>query len=250
MSRVITISSGKGGVGKTTTAVNLSIAIQQFGKEVILLDANLTTPNVGLHLGAPIVPVSLNHVLQGKSDVEDAIYEHQSGAKIVPSSLSAREMRVVPHAQLKEVAKRLKKMADIIIFDSAAGLGEEAVASMESADEIILVTNPDILAVTDALKASKVVESLGKEVRGIIVTRTRRVKNEMPLENIQDMLELPILGVVPEDDLVSQSVIMKDAVVRTHPKSKAARAYRIIAAKIIGKTDHVEEYSVWEKLFG
>jgi len=66
MSRLITITSGKGGVGKTTTTINLGVALQSLGKRVIIVDANLSTPNVGLHLGAPIVPISLNHVLQEK----------------------------------------------------------------------------------------------------------------------------------------------------------------------------------------
>ena len=170
MPKIITITSGKGGVGKTTTAINLGAAINYFGKDVIIVDANLTTPNVGLHLGAPIVPVSLNHVLLGKAKVSDAVYEHESGTKIIPSSLSVRELRRLDHSKLKDVSKKLKKLADYIIFDSAAGLGEEAIASIESADEIIIVTNPEIPAVTDALKTSKLVEELGKQVKGIIVT--------------------------------------------------------------------------------
>src|SRR3990167_1644228 len=109
MTKVITITSGKGGVGKTTTAINLAAAINSFGKEVIVVDANLTTPNVGLHLGAPIVPVSLNHVLSGKADITDAIYEHESGTKIVPSSLSVKELRNLDHSKLKDVGKKLKR---------------------------------------------------------------------------------------------------------------------------------------------
>lgn len=249
MTRVITITSGKGGVGKTTTAINLGAAINSFGKEVIVVDANLTTPNIGLHLGAPIVPVSLNHVLSGKANISDAIYEHESGTKIIPSSLSIKELRQLDDSRLKEVAKRLKKMADIVIFDSAAGLGDEAVAALDSADEIIIVTNPEIPAVTDALKTSKLVEQLGKEVKGVIVTRVDGSRTQMPISNIKDMLELPIIGVVPEDKNVSKSLVLKDALVHTFPRSKAARAYMKIAAKIIGKDDY-EEKGFWGRLFG
>ena len=154
MAKLITITSGKGGVGKTTTAINIGAALNSFGKDVIILDANLTTPNVGLHLGAPIVPVSLNHVLLGNAKIADAIYEHESGTKIIPSSLSIRELRRIDHGKLKDVGKKLRKIADYVIFDSAAGLGEEAIAAMESCDELIIVTNPEIPAVTDALKTS------------------------------------------------------------------------------------------------
>lgn len=250
MAKLITITSGKGGTGKTTTAINLGAALNAFGKEVVILDANLTTPNVGLHLGAPIVPISLNHVLAGKAKVSDALYEHYSGTKIIPSSLSVRELKRLNHGKLKEVGKKLRKMADVIIYDSAAGLGEEALAAMEAADELVIVTNPEIPAVTDALKTSKVIEEMGKEVKGVIVTRVRGTKTEMPIANVRDMLELPILGVVPEDSNMQSALVMKDALVHTHPKSRAARAYRMIAARLIGNTSYREPLSLWEKVFG
>ena len=253
MAKVITITSGKGGVGKTTTAINLAVAINGFGKGVVILDANLTTPNVGLHLGAPIVPVSLNHVLLGKAKIVDAIYEHESGTKIVPSSLSIRELRKISdngNGKLKEIGKKLKRMADYVIFASAAGLGEEAVAAIDAADELIIVTNPEIPAVTDALKTSKLIEQMGKQVRGVIVNRVRGTKNEMPVGNIAEMLELPIIGVVPEDGNVPNSVIAKDALVRAFPKSKGARAYRKIAAKLIGNNNYREKIGIWERFFG
>ncbi len=248
MPKLITITSGKGGVGKTTTAINLGAALNSFGKDVVVLDANLTTPNIGLHLGAPLVPVSLNHVLSGKANVVDAIYEHESGTKIVPSSLSVKELRSINHNRLKEVGKKLKKIADYVIYDSAAGLGDEAIAAIESGDEMVIVTNPEIPAVTDALKASKVIEQMGKKIRGVIVTRVKGSKHEMPVANIKEMLELPILGVVPEDDKVQEALVMKDAVMHTHPNSKVARAYKKIAAKIAGIS--YKEKSWFARLFG
>jgi len=250
MAKIIAITSGKGGVGKTTTAINLGAALNSFGKEVIIVDANLTTPNVGLHLGAPIVPVSLNHVLSGKAKLADAIYEHESGTKIIPSSLSVKELRRINHSKLKDVVKKLRRSADYIILDSAAGLGEEALSAMESSDELIIVTNPEIPAVTDALKTYKVTEELGKDVRGVIVSRVRGLKSEMPVANIRDMLELPIIGVIPEDKNMQPALVMKNAIVHTHPRSKAARAYKQVAAKIIGLNSYKDESTLMEKLFG
>lgn len=249
MTKLITVTSGKGGVGKTTTSINLAAAINSFGKEVVVVDANLTTPNVGLHLGAPIVPISLNHLLLGKADITDAIYEHESGMKVIPSSLSVNELRRLNHKKLKDVGKKLRKMADFVIFDSAAGLGEEAVASMESADEIVLVTNPEIPAVTDALKAAKLIEQLGKPIKGVIVTKHKGSKHEMPIANISEMLELPILGVIPNDEKVSAALVAKDALVHVHPHSKAARAYKKVAAKL-ADVDYVDDRGFFSRLFG
>ncbi len=250
MSRLITIASGKGGVGKTTTSINLGMALNSLGKQVIITDANLTTPNIGLHLGAPIVPISLNHVLNGKAKISDAIYEHESGTKIIPSSLSINDMKNLDHSKLKEIGKKLRKMADIVIYDCAAGLGDEALAAMESADEIIIVTNPEIPAVTDALKTSKMIEQMGKSVRGVIVTRVRKAKTEMKISNIAEMLELPILGVIPEDKKVQSALSMKEALIHAHPNSKAAKAYKRIAARLIGNENFKENSSFFSRWFG
>ncbi|MDO8460475.1 MAG: cell division ATPase MinD [Nanoarchaeota archaeon] len=249
MSKLITITSGKGGVGKTTTAINLGIALNSFGKEVIIVDANLTTPNIGLHLGAPIVPISLNHVLSGKATIADAMYEHESGTKIIPSSLSINELRKINHGKLKDVGKKLRKMAEYIIYDSAAGLGEEAIAAIEAADELIIVTNPEIPAVTDALKTVKLAEQMGKPIRGVIVTKVKRSKIEMPISNIRDMLELPIIGVVPDDAKVQYALVSKSSIIDAYPKSKAALAYKNIASRIISNTTYKKESSFLDRLF-
>lgn len=250
MSRLITITSGKGGVGKTTTTINLGAALTSFGKRVIVVDANLSTPNVGLHLGAPIVPISLNHVLQGKATIGEAMYEHHTGTKIIPSSLSIQDMRQLPHHKLKEVGKKLRKMADIVLFDCAAGLGDEAFAALDAADEIVIVTNPELPAVTDALKTAKLIETMGKHVHGVIVTRVAHAKTEMPIANIADMLELPILGVIPDDNRVKQALVAKNALVDEYPHSKSARAYKRIAAHLIGDRDYRDQSSLLQRMFG
>ena len=236
MGRVIVITSGKGGVGKTTTAINLGAALNSFGEEVIVVDGNLSTPNVGLHLGAPVVPISLTHVLLGKAKLDEAIYEHESGTKILPCSLSIKEMNRINKNKLCDVAKKLRRLADYIILDSAAGLGEEAIAAIESGDEVIIVTNPELPSVIDALKSASVAQDLGKDIKGVIITRVQKDGLDMPYLNVKEMLELPILGVIPEDKSVRKALVRKDAVFHTHPNSKVSNAYREIAAKISGKT--------------
>jgi len=244
MGKIHVIISGKGGVGKTTSAINLGSSINSLGKEVIIVDANLTTPNIGLHLGSPIVPTTLNHVMTDKAKVEEAIYEHESGTKILPSSLSLSEMKKIDHDKILDVSKKLRKLADHIIIDAAAGLGEEAKASIKAADEIIIITNPEMSAVTDALKTIKLAEEMKKPVIGCIVTRHDGTGLCMKMSTIEDMLEVPILGVIPEDRAIKESQIIKNAVIYTHPKAKSSKAYRKIARRLIG--EEVIESSIEE----
>lgn len=241
MGKIYVIASGKGGVGKTTTTINLGLSMNDLGKEVIIVDANLTTPNVGLHLGSPIVPITLNHVMNNEAKVEEAIYEHESGAKILPASLSIGDLKTINHNRLVDITKKLRKIADHVLLDSAAGLGEESKSALEVADEIIIVTNPEVTAVTDALKTIKLAEEMGKKVIGVIVTRVEGKKWEMDIPTIKDMLEVPILGVVPEDDSVKESHRMKNGVVATHPKSKSAKSYRNITRRVLGEKRHKQE---------
>lgn len=233
MGGIIVITSGKGGVGKTTTAINLAAAMNYFGEDVLVIDANLSTPNVGLHLNSPEVPINLNHVLRGKAEPFEAVYEHKSGIKIMPSSLSIKELKKTNLGKIKDFKKDFKKLSPRVIVDTSAGLGQEAVSAIELADEIIVVTNPEMPAVTDALKAIKLAEMLKKPVLGVIVTRVRKDKVELEPEIVKEMLESPILGMIPEDMAVKKSIRDKDTLIKTHPKSSAARAYKEIAAKIL-----------------
>jgi septum site-determining protein MinD len=250
MNKIIVITSGKGGVGKTTTAINLAAAMKQFGKDVLVIDGNLSTPNVGLHLNSPEVPINLNHVLNGKAEPFEAVYEHDSGIKIIPSSLSIKELKKTKHEKMKSFKSDFKKLSDKIIVDSSAGLGVEANSAIELGDELIVVTNPEMPAITDALKAIKFAEQLKKPVVGVIVTRVKKDDIELEPEVVKDMLEVPIIGMVPEDVNVKRAVRNKSPVVHAHPKSNAARAYKEIAAKLLNVNydSHKDREGMFEKI--
>lgn len=240
MAKAYAIISGKGGVGKTTTGINLGISLNNLGEDVMIVDGNLTTPNLGIYLGAPVVPITLNHVLNNQSKLEDAIYEHESGTKILPASLSLKEIEKINYKKLPELVKKMKRIASIILIDSPAGLGEESRSSIDSADEIIIVTNPEISAVTDALKTIKLSEEKNKPVVGVIITRFVGKNYEMTLTNIKAMLEVPILGIIPEDIAIKESQILKNSVIHTHPRSKSARSYINTSRRILGENLELE----------
>ena len=253
MAKVYAIISGKGGTGKTTSAINLGTALNHLGEDVVIVDGNLTTPNIGIHLGAPIVPVTLNHVLNGEAKLEDAIYEHESGTKIIPASLSLKDSERINYKKMSEITRKLKKITNHVLIDSAAGLGEEAKSSIYCCDEIIIITNPEIAAVTDALKTIKLAQEMKKPITGIIITRYQGRANEMSVSNITDMLENHLLGIIPEDDAIKYSQVVRNAVIHTHPKSMAAKSYITTTRRLLGEDvaiEHLKKKGFWRRLFG
>jgi septum site-determining protein MinD len=250
MAKVIVITSGKGGVGKTTTAVNLGAAMNSFGKDVLIVDGNLSTPNLGIHLGSPEVPVNLNHILSKKAEVLEGVYEHESGLKIIPSSLSVKELGNLKPERLKDYKKDFLDISEYVIIDCAAGLGCEALAAIDIADEVVIVTNPEMPAITDALKTIKVAEQKKKPVSGVIMTRVKKNDVEIQPDTVKEMLEIPVLGMIPEDLDVQRALNSKDAIVHVFPKSKPSRAYKEIAAKLVGVEYDSDEdrESLWVRI--
>jgi MinD-like ATPase involved in chromosome partitioning or flagellar assembly len=135
--------------------------------------------------------------------------------------------------------------------DSAAGLGPEAYSAIEMADEVIIVTNPEMPAITDALKAIKFAEQMKKTIKGVIMTRVRKDDIELSPETVKDMLEAPILGMIPEHADIRRSLSKKDAVIHTYPKSDSARAYKEIAARLLDiEYDSTKDrHSFWKRIF-
>lgn len=240
--KIIGLLSGKGGVGKSTTAINLTAALNHFGNRVVLCDANLTTPNVGLYLGVPAPQITLHHVLKGKHSFHDALQRHPSGFHFVPGSLALddiKELRLQRLKQLRELD------TDYVILDGAPGLGKEVLTIMEYTDELVIVTNPELPAVTDALKTIKLAEELGKKVLGVLVTRAKNDDLDVSLRNIEALLEYPVIGVIPEDETIREAQAVKDALVHTHPTAAAAEGYLKLAASISGTAYVPEKQQHW-----
>lgn len=235
MTRIITIASAKGGVGKTVTTANLAAALAQFGKKVVAVDGNLTTSNLGLHLGIPLYPVTLQDVLKRRARLKEATYYHPAGFRIVPADVSFEKLMLPKAHDLMDIFYRLTGDADFVLIDSAAGLGREAQAAVEAADEVITVTNPELPALTDALKLNRVADKFETQNLGVVINRIRNESYELKPDDVQDFLDLPILGRVPEDRNVPRSVAKKEPIVTYKPNSRAAQQFKSIAAQLIGE---------------
>lgn len=243
MTKFVVIASGKGGVGKTTTAINLGTALSNFGREVIVLDANLSTPSIGIHLGSPEIPISLQDVLDGKKHIKEAAYLHPSGLKVVLSSIALEKYNEDHFDKLREAVNDLEGASEVVLIDAAAGLGKEAKTSLAIADEAIIVTTAELPSVTDALKTIKICEKFKTKIIGVVVTKFANDSLELSLKNIETILEKPIIAVIPRDVAVKKSLYLRNPVNYTHPNSKAAVAYKKLAAKLIGDryVESVEE---------
>lgn len=248
MARIISVVSGKGGVGKTTTAANLGAALVERNKKTVVVDANLTTPNLSLHLGIPLYPITLHDVLKRKAHISEALYIHPSGIRVVPASLSVEALRGLNASKLSKALNDLLD-TEIILIDGAAGLGKEAISAIEASDEVIIVTNPELPAVTDALKAIRIAEKTGAKILGVVVNRVRGHKHELDSGEMQSILEYPIIGFVPEDMEVAKSISMKMPVVHHSPKSKASHEFKRIAASIVGEVYKEPRPKSWITIF-
>jgi septum site-determining protein MinD len=235
MTRVISIIGGKGGVGKTIITSNLATTLAQLGNEVIAIDANVTTPNLGLHTGYHMAPNNLHDILKGKSRIRNAMYTHPLGFKIIPGSMSVSDLENVDVGRLPEVTLNLIGKSDFILLDSAAGLGREAVSSITAADEVLIVTNPDMPSVADALKVINIAKKKKKKVIGVVVNRRRSKWHELRREEIEQMLSIPILAEIPEDNNLPMSVTVKRPIVNLLPDSPASLEMKRLAHNLCNK---------------
>ena len=235
MTRIILIASGKGGVGKTTMAANLATALTRLGANVVVVDANFSTGNLGLHFGLDKAECTLHDVLNGRARVDDAVYYHPTGVKFVPMGSKLDDIERLTKKGFSRAILDLVGRVDIIILDGAAGINDELKKAMEIADEVLIITNPEIPALIEALKTCKASEKQGVKPLGVLVNRVRRKKYEVTPQNISEFTELPVVGVVPEDEGFMQALSDKIPFMISKPNSKTAREINRIAARILGK---------------
>jgi septum site-determining protein MinD len=235
MGTSITIAAGKGGTGKTTISANLGIALAQRGRRVTILDADIAMANLELILGMEGKSHTLQDVLAGDCEIGEAMYEGPGGVTIVPAGISLTKLRRVDPEKLVEVMETLVDGCEILIIDAPAGLGKEAYIALSMAQNLILVVNPEISSLSDALKTKMVAERCGTKVLGTVLNRMTGSEFDLTAQNIAAVLDTPILAVVPEDSEVKKASAIGVPLVISSPTSRAAVAINRLAADLLGE---------------
>ena len=180
MTKYIGVLSGKGGVGKTTVAINLTTALSLLGRDVILCDADLTKANVSLHLGAHRFKTTLHEVLWQQATIQRAIYYHQSGIRFIPGGISSYHAKNTNPEMIKGLKSHGDGLAEAIILDGPVSDAKTVNAFLSLLDELILVTTPDLPALTDTLRVLHLAEQHKITILGVVINRIHF--NEFELE--------------------------------------------------------------------
>lgn len=232
--RRIVLASGKGGVGRTTLIANLGVALAKRGRATLLVDACLSSPNLGLLFKLERAPYTLNDVLRGEIPPLDAVYDGPYGLKIVPSSPSG-DVTGVDWGRLPSVLEAFEERTELALIDTPGGLRKETVAALRTGREILLLTLPEITSLSDTLRTKVLLEFLDLHPRGVLLNRVRGKDYEFPAGEIRRLLDLPILGEIPEDLNVRRAWRRGEPFVELFPRSPASRSLTELAEKLSRK---------------
>ncbi|HPO02413.1 MAG TPA: MinD/ParA family protein [Treponemataceae bacterium] len=248
--RIITVTSGKGGVGKTNVATNMAITYGQMGKKVILIDADLGMANVNVMMNL-IPQYNLYHVMRKQKKMSEIILDTEYGIKLVAGASGFSKIANMTEEERNSFIEELYSLsdADIIIIDTSAGISKNVLGFVAAADEVVVVTTPEPTAITDAYGMIKIiateVDNLNINLKMIVnrvqtASEGKRVADRMIQIAAQFLnLKIEYLGFIYDDLLVSQSVLRQKPFIINDPKGKASVCLRHIVSRI-EKTDFQE----------
>jgi len=245
MTKLIAVASAKGGVGKTTILLNLGTALTLFGRNTLIVDGNVATPALAIHLGVGHLFPTLSEVLSGEIPLSEAIFQHQTGLKTITANLQTKPQKLT----WGEILLDLKQRADLVLMDTPTQLEEEI---RKNVDAAILVTTPDLPAVAGTLKTAQQFRKSKIPIIGVIINRVNNDHAEMHQQDIKQMLEVPLLGSIPEDDNVRRSLKIGHPVVHAYPGAPASVRFKQIAAQVLGQkyeTPLKKKHELWYKWF-
>ncbi len=211
--------------------MNLGLALKQFGKDTIVVDTNFNNPNVSSYLGNPFPYPSINSALMTDMLLSQAASTHRSGLRYIPGNMKLDSPSPLV---LSESLVNLEGSCEVAILDTSPNLDDNLKASVKNSDYIILVTTPDLISMTESLKAINFLRSMDKHILGVIVNKVRGDDIDYSDTDISQFLGVPVLGRVPYDDNVRIANRLNTPVLYSHPNTKFSEAIKKIAADLTG----------------
>ncbi|HPD79676.1 MAG TPA: MinD/ParA family protein [Spirochaetia bacterium] len=261
--RIITVASGKGGVGKTNLSVNLAIAYAKLGKRVIVMDADLGLANVNIMLN--IIPKhNLYHVIRRQKTMREILLDTDYGIQILAGASGFSKIANLTDEERHNFINELYTLssADIIIIDTSAGVSNNVLSFIAAADDAIIITTPEPTAITDAYGIIKIIATEVENINFSLKLVVNRVKSVADGRKVAERIinisgqflniKVEYLGCIYEDATVSTSVLRQKPFIVADPKSKAAVSVQHLVSKI-EKTDFSDEPGIArliKKLFG
>jgi septum site-determining protein MinD len=238
--KVVTITSGKGGVGKTTTTANLGAALAKIGQKVVLIDADIGLRNLDIVMGLEkYIVYDLVDVVEGRCKLRQALIKHKQFPELylIPAA-QTRDKTAVSPADMIQLTDQLRGEFDYILIDSPAGIERGFRNAIAPADDVLIVTNPEVSAVRDADRIIGLLEANNKNPGQLIINRLKpeavRRKEMLSPDDITDILGIRIIGIVPEDENVVPSSNTGIPVTLIE-HSRAGQAFRNIARRLMGE---------------
>lgn len=230
--KVIGIVSVKGGVGKTSVTSNLGAVLSEhFGKKVLLVDANFSAPNLGIHLGVVQPEVTIHHVLDGKQHIFTAVHDFEDKFHFIPASL--HYPKKISSDGFKSKLRQFSGKYDYILIDASPS--HEIAATIDAADALLVVLNPDFPTVSTTVSTVRLVERSKKEILGLVLNRVHRKKFELSKKEIEDTLGYSVLTVLPEDTKMFKALSEMKPYTLLYPRRKLSKAYLTLAESLTGE---------------
>ncbi|HEY9813385.1 MAG TPA: septum site-determining protein MinD [Candidatus Sericytochromatia bacterium] len=241
MSRIIVVTSGKGGVGKTTVTANLGMVLARLGSSVVLVDADFGLRNLDLLLGLENrVVYTAIEVISGECRLEQALVKdkRQPGLALLPATQNRRAETINPN-HMKQLITALAQMYEYVIIDCPAGIEMGFKNAIAAAQEALIVTTPEISAVRDADRVIGLLEANSIKKVNLIVNRLRpamvQANDMMSVEDVQEILAIPLIGIIPDDERVIVSTNRGEPLVLSETSSLPAMAIANIARRLKGE---------------
>jgi septum site-determining protein MinD len=238
--KVVTVTSGKGGVGKTTAVANVAVALAALGKKVACIDADIGLRNLDVVLGLENrIVYDLVDVVEGRCRLRQAMIRDKRLQELylIPAA-QTRDKTAVSPSDMVRVCDELRPDLDWILIDSPAGIERGFKNSIAPADQVLVMTNPEVSAVRDADRVIGLLEADEKGPASLIINRinANMVKrgDMLSVEDVLDLLAIDLIGIVPEDEYVIVAS-NKGQPLALDPKSKAGQAFTQIARRLLGE---------------